>query len=137
MFPLRFTIIVIVAFQVLLGFVFLFFPGPFAALMGLDPAPAWVPWMFAMFTARAWGFAAGLVLAFRDPLRYRSWLVIMAGVQAIDWIATIAYLLQHAVTLAQVATASFLPVVFIVALVLTIPRGRGFDHDGVVREVAA
>jgi hypothetical protein len=28
-------------------------------------------------------------------------------------------------------------VVFVVALVLTIPRGRGFDHDGVVREVAA
>jgi hypothetical protein len=50
---------------------------------------------------------------------------------------SIAYLLQHAVTRAQVSTASFLPVVFVVALVLTIPRGRGFDHDGVVREVAA
>ena len=135
MFFLRLTIVVIAGFQVLLGFVFLFFPGPFAELVGLDPAPAWVPWMFAMFTARAWGFAAGLALAFRDPVRHRAWLAIMAGVQAIDWIATIVYLLQHAVTLSQVSTASFMPVLFILALALTLPRNR--DRERPTREVVA
>ena len=119
---LRLTIATITFFQLILGFVFLFFPSQFAALVGLDPAPAWVAWMFAMFTARAWGFAAGMVLAFRDPTRHRAWLAIMVGVQAIDWIATVAFLSLHAVTLAQVSTAAFLPVAFIVLLLLTFPR---------------
>ena len=119
---LRLTIATITAFQVVLGFVFVFFPSQFAALMGLDPAPAWVAWMFAMFTARAWGFAAGMVLALRDPVRHRAWLAIMVGVQAIDWIATVVFLSLNAVTLAQVSTAAFLPVVFIVLILITFPR---------------
>jgi hypothetical protein len=119
---LRITLAVIIAFQVLLGFAFLFFPAPFAASVGLSTTPAWVPWMFAMFTARAWGFAAGLALAMRNPLRHRAWIVIMIGVQAIDWLATVFFVATGAVTLAQVSTASFMPVLFIVALALTLPR---------------
>jgi hypothetical protein len=119
---LRITLAIIIAFQVLLGFAFLFFPAPFAASVGLEATPAWVPWMFAMFTARAWGFAVGLALAMRDPLRHRAWIAIMIGVQAIDWIATMVFVISGAVTLAQVSTASFMPELFIVALALTLPR---------------
>ena len=40
----------------------------------------------------------------------------MIGIQAVDWIGTIAYLVTGAVTITQVTTAAFLPVVFIVIL---------------------
>lgn len=40
----------------------------------------------------------------------------MVGVQAIDWIATVIYLATGVVTLAQVSTAAFLPLVFIAIL---------------------
>jgi hypothetical protein len=90
--------------------------------VGLDPVPAWAPWIFALFSARALGFAAGMVLAIRDPFRHRPWIAIMIGVQAIDWISTLVAVLQGGLTIAQVSTAGFMPILFIVALVLTFPR---------------
>ncbi len=48
------------------------------------------------------------------PPGYRiAWIDTMIVIQAIDWIATTAYLLTGAVSLRQVTTAAFLPVVFI------------------------
>lgn len=46
----------------------------------------------------------------------------MIAVQAIDWVGTMVYLLAGMVTLSQVATASFLPIVFIAGLVAGYPR---------------
>ena len=40
----------------------------------------------------------------------------MIGIQAVDWFATIAYLLTGTVAIAQVSTAAFLPVVFVAVL---------------------
>lgn len=34
----------------------------------------------------------GMLLASRDPARHRTWIVAMIGVQALDWVSTIAYL---------------------------------------------
>jgi hypothetical protein len=119
---LRITLGVIAAFQLALGAMFLFAPHFYAATVGLDPAPAWVPWMLAMFSARAFGFAAGLVIAIRQPERHREWIAIMIGVQAIDWLATVTLIGQGALTIAQVSTAAFMPILFIVALALTFPR---------------
>lgn len=134
---LRVTLVVIAAFQILLGIAFLFAPSPFAASVGLAATPGWVPWMFAMFSARALGFAYGSVLAMRDPYRHRSWITAMIGVQGIDWLATMFFLAQGVVTLPQVSTAAFMPVVFIAGLVFTYPRritttaGNGAPQVGV------
>ena len=129
---LRITLGVVTAFQLALGVGFLVAPGPFSASLGLAPAPQWTYWMFAMFSARAFGFAYGMVLAFRDPVRHRSWITAMIGVQAIDWIATIAFIVTGAITLSQATTAAFMPVLFIAGLAWGFPRradALGGDKD--------
>ena len=119
---LRITLGVIAAFQLGFGALFLFAPGLYPDAVGLESVPAWAPWMFALFGARALGFGAGMIVAMRDPLRHRSWIVIMIGVQVIDWIATVVAVLQGSLTITQVSTAGFMPVLFVVALVLFFPR---------------
>jgi hypothetical protein len=101
--------------QLALGVIFLV-PGLFASIIGLETAPEWVDWLLAMFGARALGFAYGMFLAARNPGRHVGWIRAMIGIQAIDWVATLSYLAAGAVTLAQVTTAAFLPVAFIVIL---------------------
>jgi hypothetical protein len=119
---LRITLGVIAAFQAGFGILFLVAPGVYPAAVGLAAVPAWAPWIFGLFGARALGFAAGMVFAIRDPNRYRSWIAVMIGVQAIDWIVTMVFVLQGTLTVAQVSTAGFMPIAFIVALALTFPR---------------
>jgi hypothetical protein len=135
---LRTTLVVIAAFQVVLGIAFIAAPAQFASSLGLEPAPAWTAWMFAMFSARAFGFAYGSILAFRDPLRHRSWITAMIGVQAIDWIATVAFIAAGTITVAQATTAAFMPVLFIVGLVWGYPRNpRTAPEHSVGQPVAA
>lgn len=126
---LRVTLGVIAAFQIGFGALFLFAPAVYPAAVGLDAVPAWAPWMFAMFSARAFGFGVGMILAMRDPLRYRSWIAVMVGVQAIDWIVTMGAVVQGALTVAQVSTAGFMPVIFIVVLILAFPRTAPSTSD--------
>lgn len=122
------TIWLIAAVQFILGAIMLV-PGLFEGLIGLEDAPGWVDWLFAMFGARAIGYGVGMSLAARDPDRHRSWIVTMVGIQAVDWVATIAYLAAGTVTPAQVTTAAFLPVVFVVILVAGLRRtGEGAVH---------
>lgn len=118
------TIILIALVQVALGLVFTLAPQAFPSMLGLAPAPPWTDWMFAQFGARALGFAFGMLLALRDVRRYASWLAVMIGVQVIDWMGTMLALTMNKVTLAQVSTAPYLPIVFIVVLVLELRRQR-------------
>lgn len=57
----------------------------------------------------------------------------MIGIQAIDWIGTIAYLITGAVTITRVTTAAFLPVVFLVILgrFALSPETRASDQKSV------
>ena len=120
--PLQITLAFIGVVQVVLGVVFVLAPAQFGAMLGLAAAPTWVYWMFGMFSARALGFAYGMFLAARDPARHIHWIQAMIGVQLIDWLATMYFVLTGAVTLAQVSTASFLPLIFIAMLVICYPR---------------
>jgi len=133
---LRITLGVIATFQAGFGILFLVAPAAYPNLVGLDPVPAWAPWILALFSARALGVVAGMVFAIRDPYRYRSWIAVMIGVQAIDWIVTMVLVLHGTLTLAQVSTASFMPIVFIVALALTFPR-RAANRVNIHEESAA
>lgn len=108
--------------QFVLGAAFLVAPEQAAHALGLSPAPGWANWLFGMMAARFLGFAFGMAVAARNPAGARSWIVAMIGVQATDWIVTLKYLALGAVTLAQVSTASFLPVLFVVGLAVAIPR---------------
>ena len=117
-FMLRFVALV----QFVLGAGFLLAPGKMAALFGLAAAPAWTGWLFAMMAARFLGFGYGMWLAARDPAAHVPWINAMIVIQAIDWLATLYYLAAGAVTLAQVTTAAFLPVVFIILILANYPR---------------
>ena len=52
----------------------------------------------------------------------------MIVIQVIDWIATIAYLVAGDVSLRQVTTAAFMPVLFVGALLWFHPRRLPAGH---------
>ncbi|MGO9133547.1 MAG: hypothetical protein ACLP8A_05795 [Methylovirgula sp.] len=120
----RGTILFIALIQIVLGIIFILSPATFPVLLGLPSAPTWTDWMFGMLGARALGFAYGMIIAQRDLPRHASWLISMIIVQAIDWIATILAVFAGKVTLAQVSTASFLPILFIAVLIGELARQR-------------
>jgi len=104
--------------QFILGAAFLLAPEQTAGALGLADAPGWANWMFGMMAARFLGFGYGMLVAARDPAAARPWISAMIAIQAIDWIVTVKYLYAGAVTLAQVSTASFLPIIFVAILTL-------------------
>lgn len=127
--PLRITLIVIGVFQLVLGLLFTFAPFAAADVFGLDPAaPTWAEWLFVMMGARFLAFAYGMALAARDPDRHRGWIDAMIVVQAIDWIATLVFLANGDVTLAQVSTAAVMPPLFVTALLWWHPRRAGAEQ---------
>lgn len=123
----RATLIVIVLVQLIIGALFILSPTTFPSLLGLPAAPAWTDWMFAMLGARALGFAYGMLVALKDIRRHASWLAGMIIVQVIDWIGTLLAVQAGKVTLVQVSTASFLPVLFIAVLSAELLRQRKLD----------
>ena len=125
--PSIFTIAVIsliAIVQLILGVAFVLAPQQTGALLGLAPAPAWTDWMFSQFGARTLGFAYGMALVLRDARRHAAWIRAMIVVQAIDWIGVMLALVEGKVTLAQVATAPFFPVLFIIVLAIELRRQR-------------
>ena len=120
--PLKVTLAVIGVVQVFFGLLFVVAPGQFAYLFHLPVAPGWTNWLLVMGGARFLGMGYGMFVTMRDPLKHRSWIQAMIGVQILDWLATIANLLSGTITLTQASTATFLPIVFIVALLVFYPR---------------
>jgi uncharacterized membrane protein HdeD (DUF308 family) len=78
--------------------------------------------MFGMMAARFLGYGYGMFVAARRPAESLPWLRTMVAIQLIDWGVTLKYLLSGVVTLTQVNTASFLPVVFVGLLWWAWPR---------------
>jgi hypothetical protein len=93
-----------------------------ASLLGLTATPGWVNWMFGMMAARFLGYGYGILVTARNPVSNLPWLRSMIAIQLLDWGVTVKYLLVGTVTLAQVSTASFLPLVFVVLLWWSRPR---------------
>jgi len=120
--PLKITLAVIGIVQVFFGLLFVLAPGQFATLFHFPVAPAWTNWLLVMGGARFLGMGYGMFVAMRDPMKHRTWIQAMIGVQALDWLTTIANLLMGVITLSQASTATFLPIVFIVALLVFYPR---------------
>ena len=119
---LSFTLRFIAVVQFVLGAGFLVAPEGMASLLGLAATPGWANWMFGMMAARFLAFGYGMLVAARDPAGNLSWLRSMLAIQLVDWAVTVKYLLAGAVTLAQVSTASFLPLVFVALLWWGWPR---------------
>jgi len=107
---LRTTLTVIGVFQLFFGVVFLVAPAAAAQALRLGPAaPPWATWLLAMMAARFLGFGYGMFAAARDPRGRVAWIDAMIAVQAVDWIATLAYLGAGTLSLAQVTTAAVAP----------------------------
>ncbi len=119
---LKVTAAAIAVVQLGLGLGYLLAPAPFHGLLGLSVAPGWTAWPFAMLGARFLALGFGMILVVRDPFANRGWIQAMIIVQAIDWVMTVGSLLAGTVTLGQVATAPFLPIVFIAGLLIGYPR---------------
>jgi hypothetical protein len=119
---LQISLIVVGIAQIFFGAAFTFAPEKFGAMMGLSAAPQWAYWMFSMFGARSFAFAYGMFLAARDPIKYIHWIQAMIGVQVIDWLGTLYYLANGGISFSQVSSASILPLIFIILLVVFYPR---------------
>lgn len=119
---LKVTAYAIAVSQFALGLAYLLVPARFNDLLGLDTAPDWTDWPLQLSGARFLAFGFGMLLVARRPLAHRSWILAMILVQALDWLATVANLARGTVTLAQVGTASFLPLLFIAGLAVGYPR---------------
>ena len=120
---LRFTLRFIAIVQIFFGVLFTFAPATAGGLLGLEPAaPGWVNWFFVMMGARFLGYGVGMLVAARDPISHQSWINTMIGIQVIDWVATVGYLLAGELPLRSVASALILPVVFVGALAWWHPR---------------
>ncbi|MUT68301.1 hypothetical protein [Paenibacillus sp. NEAU-GSW1] len=119
---LKGTALFIAIVQIGLGLGYLFAPHAFHASVGLENLPDWAGWPLAMSGARFLLFGFGMIQVFRNPLGNRSWIQAMIGVQLIDWIGTIYYVASGAVTLSQVTTAAYLPILFIVMLLAAYPK---------------
>lgn len=121
--PLRICLYVIGVSQFLLGVGFLLVPGAIEGLFDLRPdAPPWANWLVAMLGARFLGYAAGMFVAARRPNRHQAWINTMIAIQAIDWLATLRYLVGGELRLAQVGVAAVLPVLFVTGLLWWHPR---------------
>jgi hypothetical protein len=124
--PLRISLYVIGAVQLVLGVAFLLLPGQAERLLNLQPdAPAWANWLVAMLGARFLGYAAGMFVTAPRPDQHLAWINTMIGIQVVDWVATMAFLASGELRLAQVGPAAVLPVLFIAALVWWHPRRLG------------
>jgi hypothetical protein len=119
---MSFTLGFIALVQLVLGVGFLVAPASMASLLGLAVTPDWANWMFGMMAARFLGFGYGMLIAARQVAGNVAWLRAMVGIQLIDWVVTMKYLVSGTVTLAQVNTASFLPLVFVALLWWGWPR---------------
>ena len=119
---LQITLWFIALVQLVLGLAFLLVPEAAAVALHFPAAPGWVNWLLGMMAARCLGFAYGLWLVARTLDQARPWVVAMVGIQALDWVVTVKYLAIGAVSLSQVTTAAFLPVLFVVALLMGLPR---------------
>jgi hypothetical protein len=116
------TLWFIAVIQFFLGIAFLAAPEQAAELLGLSAAPGWANWLFGMMAARFLGFGYGMVMSVRHSDQALPWIKAMIAIQALDWLVTLKYLHAGAVTLAQVSTASFLPVMFVAALLFGLHR---------------
>jgi len=121
---LQISLIVVGVAQIFFGVAFTFAPEKFSGLLGLSTAPQWAYWMFSMFGARSFAFAYGMLLAARDPMKHIHWIKAMIAVQVIDWLGTLYYLMNGGITLSQVSSASILPLIFILLLVVFYPREK-------------
>lgn len=121
---LRATLVFIAVVQFVLGAAFLFAPQSTVQILGLSATPGWANWLFGQMAARFIAFGIGMLVAARDPLRAAPWIWLMILVQAIDWVVTVKYLAAGAVSLSQVSTAPYLPVLFIALLLVAMPRAK-------------
>ena len=121
---LKFTLYFIGIVQIGLGLSFLLTPKMYPQMVNLAQAPDWVNWMLSFGSIRMIGFGIGMFIAAQDSIKYKALIQIMIGLQIMDWIGTVLYISLGAVTLAQVSTASFLPIIFLVLLVYSYPRAN-------------
>ncbi|MBA2285376.1 MAG: hypothetical protein H0W02_07845 [Ktedonobacteraceae bacterium] len=104
------------------GLAYLFVPVPFQAALGLTHLPLWSQWPFGMLGARFLVLGYGMLVVVRHPTTSRSWIQAMIFVQVVDWLVLMTALLRGVVTLSQVALAPYLPIVFVVCLLIAYPR---------------
>jgi hypothetical protein len=63
-----------------------------------------------------------MFVAARDPGSHQSWIDTMIGIQVVDWVATVGFVLAGELPVTSVVSALVLPVVFVAALVGWHPR---------------
>jgi hypothetical protein len=120
---LRFVLRFIGVVQFFFGALFTFAPAAAGTILGLGPAaPGWAEWLFVMLGARFLGYGVGMLVAARNPDGNLAWINTMIGIQVVDWLATVGFLLAGDLPARSVASAVVLPMVFVAGLTWWHPR---------------
>jgi hypothetical protein len=103
--------------QIGYGALFVAAPNSVAGVLGLQAgAPPWVNWLLVTAGARYIGYGIGMFAAARSPGRHRLWINMMIAIQAVDFIAIVAYLANGALPFDRVAPKAWLPLLWIALL---------------------
>lgn len=119
---LRVTALLAGVVQLLLGLGYLFAPREFNESLGLGGLPEWAGWPLGLLGARFIALGFGMLLVYRAPVANRHWIQVMIVVQTVDWLVVVTYLAAGTLHLSEVATAPFLPLIFVAGLVAGYPR---------------
>jgi hypothetical protein len=121
----RVALTLIAITQISYGALFVAAPNSVAGLLGLQAgAPGWVDWLLVTAGARFIGYGIGLFAAARSPERHRLWINTMIAIQAVDFIANVAYMANGALPFDRVAPTVWLPLVWMALLGWASRAGR-------------
>lgn len=82
-------------------------------------APGQTSQLFGTMGARCLGFGYGMALAASNPLADLLWVKATTAIQAVDRTVTLCHLTAGAIAVALVTTASFLPAIFVIPLLVS------------------
>lgn len=114
----KIAVLVVAASQLVLGILFLLWPGIMYHAMGIPVPMPGTNYILAMFAARLLVFGAVLVVIRRRLDHHGLWLVAMAAIQMIDFAAGVYFVSAGNVALSDAAFPMVNAVVFAAAMLM-------------------
>ena len=120
---LRVTALITGLFQIIGGLGYLLAPAAVNSIYGLTVSPAGTTYPFLLIGGRFLALGFGSMLVVRDPWANRGWIQAIIAVQALDGIVTVSGTLAGTMALGQGTPAPFMPLLWVVLLLVGYPRG--------------
>jgi hypothetical protein len=118
---LKIAMIVWAVIGILYSLMFLFIPETLYPRLGLENAPASVPFFLAMLGNAYLVPSVFVILAARDPLKHILWVQLAIAWSILDLVAQLFYLIRGNINFGQAGPGMILDIVFVVAFLVLYP----------------